>query len=231
MRDIFSPKSEGKCLGVLGVGGKIIWKLIYKILICGCGLDLPGSGQWSVARPCIHGNGLFVFQKIRLISWSAERLSTSQGNWMSFWLSFCSLVELLIIRNILDSVSGALRCLDLVSRLVSWCGVTLTREWSDPTCRNLPWFFFHYKSTHNKVHCQILAANTHCKYCRWNENWEGRPKYSEKTCLSSTISHDLTWPRTQAAKVGSRRLTAWGMARPQSGVDPVVSFTISRTKR
>jgi hypothetical protein len=32
----------------------------------------------------------------------------------------------------------------------------LTREWSDPTCRNLPWFFFfcHCKSTHNKIHCQ-----------------------------------------------------------------------------
>jgi hypothetical protein len=30
----------------------------------------------------------------------------------------------------------------------------LTREWSDPTYRNLPWFFFHCKSTHNKIHCQ-----------------------------------------------------------------------------
>jgi hypothetical protein len=31
----------------------------------------------------------------------------------------------------------------------------LTREWSDPTCRNLPWFFFvHRKSTHNKIHYQ-----------------------------------------------------------------------------
>jgi hypothetical protein len=28
------------------------------------------------------------------------------------------------------------------------------------------------------------------------------------------IPHDLTWSRTQAAAVGSRRLTAWAMARP-----------------
>jgi hypothetical protein len=28
------------------------------------------------------------------------------------------------------------------------------------------------------------------------------------------ITHDLTWDRTRAATVGSRRLTAWAMARP-----------------
>jgi hypothetical protein len=36
--------------------------------------------------------------------------------------------------------------------------VNLTREWSDPTCRNLPWFFFHCKSTHNKIHCQNFSC-------------------------------------------------------------------------
>jgi hypothetical protein len=48
---------------------------------------------------------------------------------------------------------------------------------------------------------------------RWNENWQGKPKYSEKTCPSSTIStrnpHDMAWARSWAAWVGSRRLTAW----------------------
>jgi hypothetical protein len=34
----------------------------------------------------------------------------------------------------------------------------LTREWSDPTCRNLPWFFFHCKSIHNKIHCQNFSC-------------------------------------------------------------------------
>jgi hypothetical protein len=32
-------------------------------------------------------------------------------------------------------------------------------------------------------------------------------------CLQQ-IAHDLTWPRTRAAAVGNRRLTAWAMARP-----------------
>jgi hypothetical protein len=53
---------------------------------------------------------------------------------------------------------------------------------------------------------------------RWNKNWQGKLKYSDKTypsaTLSTTIPHDLTWARTRAASVGSRRLTAWAMARP-----------------
>jgi hypothetical protein len=46
--------------------------------------------------------------------------------------------------------SGASTVADIVADVSS----ELTREWSDPTCRNLPWFFFHCKSTHNKVHWQ-----------------------------------------------------------------------------
>jgi hypothetical protein len=34
------------------------------------------------------------------------------------------------------------------------------------------------------------------------------------------IPHDLTWARTWAAAVGSRRLTAWTMARPIRGTNP-----------
>jgi hypothetical protein len=53
---------------------------------------------------------------------------------------------------------------------------------------------------------------------RWNENWQRKPKYSEKTCPSATcppqIPHDLPWARTRATAVGSWRLTAWAMARP-----------------
>jgi hypothetical protein len=55
---------------------------------------------------------------------------------------------------------------------------------------------------------------------RWNGNWQGKRKYSEKTCpvpLSPPqIPHDMTWAGTRAAAVGSRRLTAWAMARPSS---------------
>jgi hypothetical protein len=29
---------------------------------------------------------------------------------------------------------------------------------------------------------------------RWNANWQGKPKYSEKTCPSATLSTNPTWP-------------------------------------
>jgi hypothetical protein len=50
-------------------------------------------------------------------------------------------------------------------------------------------------------------------------DWQGKPKFSEKTCPSATfvhhkIPHDQTQVWTRAASVGSRRLTAWAMARP-----------------
>jgi hypothetical protein len=42
-----------------------------------------------------------------------------------------------------------------------------------------------------------------------------RSNYSENTCPSATfppqIPHDLTWARTRAAAVGSRRLTVWAL--------------------
>jgi hypothetical protein len=54
---------------------------------------------------------------------------------------------------------------------------------------------------------------------RWNVDWQGKPKVTEKTCPSATfvdhkIPHDQTRVWTRAAAVGSRRLTAWSMARP-----------------
>jgi hypothetical protein len=53
---------------------------------------------------------------------------------------------------------------------------------------------------------------------RWNENWQGKPKYSEKPApvplYLPQIPHDLIWVRNRAA-VGSRRLTARAMARLQ----------------
>jgi hypothetical protein len=54
---------------------------------------------------------------------------------------------------------------------------------------------------------------------RWNVDWLGKPKFSEKTCPSATfvhhkIPHDQTRVWTRVAAVGSRQLTAWAMARP-----------------
>jgi hypothetical protein len=52
-----------------------------------------------------------------------------------------------------------------------------------------------------------------------NENWQGKPKYSEKKPASlplfpPQIPNDLTQTRTREAAVGSRRSTAWATARP-----------------
>jgi hypothetical protein len=66
---------------------------------------------------------------------------------------------------------------------------------------------------------------------RWNENWHRKPKYSEKTCPSATLSTtNPTWldlGSNRAAAVGSGLLTAWTMAWPfvavTSGTETVVS--------
>jgi hypothetical protein len=53
---------------------------------------------------------------------------------------------------------------------------------------------------------------------RWNENWQGKPKYSEKTCPSATLfTTNPTWPdlgSNPGRRGGKRRLTSWAMARP-----------------
>jgi hypothetical protein len=53
----------------------------------------------------------------------------------------------------------------------------------------------------------------------WNEDWQGKPKYSVKTCPSATLSttkSHMTSPglEPRTATVGSQWLTAWAMARP-----------------
>jgi hypothetical protein len=46
------------------------------------------------------------------------------------------------------------------------------------------------------------------------ENRSTRRKSAPTSLCPQQIPHDLTWARTRAAAVGSRRLTAWAMARP-----------------
>jgi hypothetical protein len=52
----------------------------------------------------------------------------------------------------------------------------------------------------------------------WNEDWQGKPKYSEKTCPSVTLSTtNPTWPdlgSNSGLRSGKPWLTAWAMARP-----------------
>jgi hypothetical protein len=59
----------------------------------------------------------------------------------------------------------------------------------------------------------------------WNEwFWQGKPKYLEKTCPNATLS--TTDPRCQtwATAVGSQRLTALAMVRPEKGLARVISY-------
>jgi hypothetical protein len=57
-----------------------------------------------------------------------------------------------------------------------------------------------------------------CRTISGMNNWQGKPKYSEKSAplplWPAQIPHDLIWARTRAAAVGSRRLTAWATVRP-----------------
>jgi hypothetical protein len=63
----------------------------------------------------------------------------------------------------------------------------------------------------------------------WNENWQGKPKYSEEACPSITLfTTNPTWLHPDSnpvAAVGSRRLTAWDMARLLKQVTLSFDFT------
>jgi hypothetical protein len=49
----------------------------------------------------------------------------------------------------------------------------------------------------------------------WNERlWQGKQKYSEKSCPDATLSTTNPTCETRAAAVGNHRLTASAMARP-----------------
>jgi hypothetical protein len=53
---------------------------------------------------------------------------------------------------------------------------------------------------------------------RWNENWQGKPKYSEKTCPIATLSTtNPAWPDrglNPGRRGGKPATNAWAMARP-----------------
>jgi hypothetical protein len=52
---------------------------------------------------------------------------------------------------------------------------------------------------------------------RWSENWQGKPKYSEKTCPNITLSTtNPTWPDLESNPGRRCGKTAWAMARPST---------------
>jgi hypothetical protein len=64
--------------------------------------------------------------------------------------------------------------------------------------------------------------------------WQGKPKYSEKTCPGATLSTTdptcQTRARTRAAAVGSQRLSASAMARPFMGQSARPNFLGEESK-
>jgi hypothetical protein len=88
--------------------------------------------------------------------------------------------------------------------LVSWCGVRLSPLGTSAT--NWP-----ILSAPDDDEC---GAVSRMKIGGGNRRTRRKP--APVPLCPPQIPHDLTWPRTRAAAVGSRRLTAWAMARPAS---------------
>jgi hypothetical protein len=64
----------------------------------------------------------------------------------------------------------------------------------------------------------------------WNDDWQGKPKYLEKTCpsaLSTTNPTRSAWMRTRATAVVSQHLTASATARP-TGHETLLLTILSR---
>jgi hypothetical protein len=82
-----------------------------------------------------------------------------------------------------------------------------------------PLFGLLYQPRMMDVECGALGG---MRIDRWNRNT--RRKLTLVPFCPSQMSHYLTWARTRAAKVESRRLTAWAMTRPK----PTVKVTEQR---
>jgi hypothetical protein len=85
--------------------------------------------------------------------------SCNCGEWWQFGMSVSQRAITQGMTVLLDLFRGSLLpCVWSCRKHTDIINLHLTREWSDPTCRNLPWFFFHCKSTHNKIHCQNFSC-------------------------------------------------------------------------
>jgi hypothetical protein len=64
----------------------------------------------------------------------------------------------------------------------------------------------------------VPAPDGRWRWSLWSNlcgaNWQAKPKFSEETCPSATLSTtSLTWPDPSSSP-GRRRLTAWALAQP-----------------
>jgi hypothetical protein len=100
---------------------------------------------------------------------------------------------------------------------------TIANHWWIILCNNVNltiffiWFMRLLALRPLLAYCASLGWWWRCLWrSKWNVDWQGgKPKFSEKTCPSTTFVHDkIPHDQTRAATVGSRRLTAWAMARP-----------------
>jgi hypothetical protein len=94
-----------------------------------------------------------------------------------------------------------------VFNLISWCGVRLSplgtsaTIWSIVPAPDARWWWWWLWSS------------------RWNDNWQGKPKYSVESCPSTTLSTtNLTWPDpgTNPGRRSRKSATShlsYGMAR------------------
>jgi hypothetical protein len=126
------------------------------------------SLQFSVFCPKFFASTVFLRTVLRSILWS------SMGNCR---LNLYALITLKLwwcdvsyeVHGLFASLSGrrdsaALTDVRLTGLADAVSMYELTREWSDPTGRNLPWFFFTARVHTTKSTVKILAAKTHCRY-------------------------------------------------------------------
>jgi hypothetical protein len=130
--------------------------------------------------------------------------------------------------------------------LTKWLGAYQ----DEPFCIEMLLFIFSWGVTESTWYCGYCLA--FCTSSRWEamvivKQIDGmqigrgtrstRRKPAPLPLCPPQIPHDLTWVRTRAAAVGSRRLTAWAMARPPYQVSEwvgtwgVLSQTLLRNYR
>jgi hypothetical protein len=94
---------------------------------------------------CKQGTGAYFVWFYKHSSWETQESYEVSIGRLQYWSSNCQRDHVS-----LTEVETSYRKLIVFQTILP----VLTREWSDPTCRNLPWFFFQCNSTCDKIHCQ-----------------------------------------------------------------------------